>query len=67
MGRAAHRGLMHGFREGLRQARGEGGEVIADLEEKDDVLLEEAERQDVAALPVGMRATRAFTPEEPPE
>ena len=67
VGRAAHRGLMHGFREGLRQARGEGGEVIADLEEKDDVLLEEAERQDVAALPVGMRATRAFTPEEPPE
>ena len=67
VGRSAHRGLLHGFREGLRQARGEGGEVVADLEEKDDVMLEEAERQDVAALPVGMRATQAFTPAEPTE
>ena len=70
VGRNAHRALMYGFREGLRQARGDAGETVADLEEeKTEVLLEEAERQDTAALPAGMRAaaTQAFQPNDTAE
>ena len=61
---------MHGFREGLRQARGDAGETVADLEEeKNELLLDEAERQDTAALPAGMRAaaTQAFQPNDTAE
>ena len=70
VGRNAHRALMHGFREGLRQARGESGETVADLEEeKAEVLLEEADRQETAALPAGMHAaaTQAFQPNDTAE